>query len=241
MQAAHAQIITPISFSGGNANLVYDFGPGTYQGSSDNVNAPVVGVDGNYAFAAANSGYVGALPADLVIPAGRDSYQLGALSTNAGVRLGRGYVSTDTLTLNTPQAYSSIGFLATGGDGGGLVSYTLNFADSSTQTGTFNVPDWYSGGGTDNSSDTYFLVGQLPLGNNTEIPVRFYDFTADITSTSALTSVEFSYSGGNEIGLFAMSGTPEVSAVPEPSTYALLLSGGLFLVVLRMRRQRLSA
>jgi hypothetical protein len=229
---SHAQIVTPISFTGGNANLVYDFGAGTNQGTS-NSSAPVVGVDGNYAPAAANSGFANSIPANLVVgTADGNSYQLGPLSADSGVRVDHGFSPAPALVLNTPQVYSSIGFLATGGDGGGTVDYTLHFAGGGTQTGSFNVPDWVGGGATSNSSAAYELAGQLPDGENKNFLIHLYDFTAPITSTANLTSINFNYTGPNEIAIFAVSGTV---AAPEPSAFPLLGPGLLALVLIRTR------
>ena len=51
----------------------------------------------------------------------------------------------DTITLATPTICSNLSFLASGGNGGATLNYTIHFQDTTTQSGTFFVPDWYDG------------------------------------------------------------------------------------------------
>ena len=50
-----------------------------------------------------------------------------------------------TLTLTTPGAFGGLSFLASSGNGTVTVAYTINFADGSTEAGTFDSPDWFNG------------------------------------------------------------------------------------------------
>jgi hypothetical protein len=228
--AVQAQIITPIRFTGGNANLIYD------ASQNNGTSGPtVVGMDNNYAAVSSSSGYNGALPADEVVQMqDGNSYQLGALDADSGVRTDLS-VSPVVLTISAPAEYSSVGFITTGGDGGGTVDFTLNFANGSEVTGSFNVPDAFSGSASNASDTTYDRVGQLPSGGDTQQLFHFYDFTTGTSTLPAsnLVSIDLSETSGHEVAIYAVSGalvSGDAGAVPEPSTVSLFLLGGLALV-----------
>src|SRR6185369_16886634 len=63
---------------------------------------------------------------------------------NAGNRTP--FFPTGTLTFTTPTAYTALSFLSAAGNGAVTVSYTIHYADSSTETGTFSSLDWFAAG-----------------------------------------------------------------------------------------------
>jgi hypothetical protein len=235
-----AQITTTIDFTGGNANLVYDSSQNN--GSSG---PAVVGIDNNYALVDSASGDVGALPADMTVATSDgNSYTLGPLDADSGIRTDLARSGGLTLNITDPTAYSAVGFLASGGDGGGTVDFTLNFANSTSVTGSFNVPDAFSGSSSNSSVDTYDRVGQLPEGNDQHQYLHLYDFTTGTTTLpdSSLVSIDLTQPSGNEVAIFGISGTPEAAAaVPEPSTYSLIVLGAGLLLARSYHRRRVSA
>src|SRR5260370_16839522 len=48
------------------------------------------------------------------------------------------------LILATPAACARLSFLTAAGNGPGTVQYTIHHQNGTTQTGTFNCPDWLS-------------------------------------------------------------------------------------------------
>ena len=145
------------------------------------------------------------------------------------------------LTLSTPTAYSSLALLVTGFDGAQTGRFTLNFADGTTQTGTFSAPDNYT---TGLASQAVGANERVNVTGNAFANAGFnggpFLFESDIavTDTSALNSITFAGSiipsNGGDAGyaVFAVSG----HAVPEPSTYALLALGAASLVFVARRR-----
>ncbi len=132
--------------------------------------------------------------------------------------------NSGSLIWATPTKHSALSFLVSAGHGPVIVDYTVNHADSSTESGTVTVLDWFNNtpvafnanGRTDVSSGIFDSVN---LGNP-----RLY--TVDINlgnTTSPVDSVSLSYDPGNTTGglaaIFAVSGTggtiaPVIAAQP---------------------------
>src|SRR5262249_7421548 len=77
----------------------------------------------------------------------RARYQIHPANANNVLQLSAG--QTGTLTLTTPAAYSTLYFIASACDGtsSSVGSGTINFADGSTQTFSYNSFDWCNGQG----------------------------------------------------------------------------------------------
>lgn len=73
-----------------------------------------------------------------------------------------GTITSGTLTLATPTTATSLDILDTGGNGGCTVNYTVNHMDSSTDTGTLTVQDWFNGGGF----NAWGCNGRMDAGGN---------------------------------------------------------------------------
>ena len=71
------------------------------------------------------------------------TYQLASYSANNALEL---HGNNGTLTFATPVAASKVFVLGTTGSGTSTATFTVNFSDGSTQTGTTaNYPDWFTG------------------------------------------------------------------------------------------------
>ncbi|HVM48353.1 MAG TPA: LamG-like jellyroll fold domain-containing protein [Candidatus Acidoferrum sp.] len=118
-------------------------------------------------------------------------------------------VSSATITLTPANPYSKLSFLSSAGHGPVVVNYTVHHADSTTESGSISVPDWFGsgtlalgvGGRVDVGSQSIqdFGAGGLP-----------YLFSQDITLTdtaSAVMSIDLSYVSGGSACILALSGS----------------------------------
>jgi hypothetical protein len=135
--------------------------------------------------------------------------------TNDAVLIDSG-VSSATLTLTSPSAYSALSFLVSSGNGSVTINYVVHHADGSTDTGNFSSQDWFSGGGQAYTANGRVSIPDLGLDSvNNGFPKLY---SADITLThasSAVTNVVLTYgSGGGHAGIFAVSGSSGGSFSP---------------------------
>jgi fibronectin-binding autotransporter adhesin len=119
-------------------------------------------------------------------------------------------VTSATITLSASAPYSALSFLASAGNGPITVNYTVNHADSSFETGSLVVPDWFatnapalgSGGRVNKDASTY---QNSSAGGNPKI------FGLDVAltnTTSAVTTINLFYTTGNGAAcIFALSGS----------------------------------
>ncbi|MDB6022122.1 MAG: hypothetical protein JWQ04_1979 [Pedosphaera sp.] len=117
-----------------------------------------------------------------------------------------------TLTPTTPAAYNALSFLAAAANGPIIIDYTVHHADTSTESGTIAVSDWFgsqtaalnANGRVDVQSGAFDSVS---TGNP-----RLYSFDITLANASSpVTSVDLSYdantvNGAAEGAIFAMSG-----------------------------------
>jgi hypothetical protein len=123
-------------------------------------------------------------------------------------------VTTATLTLITPAAYTNLSFLVTSANGGGTIGYTVHHADATTETGTFVCPDWFNGANPAFVAFGRVVVTSGILDSQTSITnpgnPRLYSRDVPLAdTTSPVTSVDFNYTTGaanvhNQI--YALSG-----------------------------------
>jgi len=115
-------------------------------------------------------------------------------------------VPSATITLTAPALCSGLSLLCTAGNGPANLNYTVHHADSSTETGSLSIPDWFGPG----SAQEVLAVGCRvdALGANFQFPGNVSPYTGnapylwslDITVTntnSAVTSIVLTYNGGN--------------------------------------------
>lgn len=135
-------------------------------------------------------------------------------TTNNAVLLSGG-VPNATITLTAPANYTGLSFLATAGNGPVGVNYTVHHADSSTETGTLSVPDWF---GPSSAPEAMSVGARVDaLGINFQFPTPANGFTGpapylwsmDIPitkTTSAVTSIDLTYTSGGVASILGVSG-----------------------------------
>jgi hypothetical protein len=248
-------MVTPITLTGWNADVVTDANPATRFAERFD------GGTGSW-FEAGTAGNPDGLPTGMdftsarVDPITGDRAVFHLLPANGlnVLRLGDNHPATNTLTLATPAAYSSLAILAASGSAFDLNMGTLriNFTDG-TSSGLllYNAFDWNASTagvtpfvalgdvgrnfdvGPTGTSFTYFR--STPLG------YALYETDIDLAALGLdnrrVQSITFTLAGGGAFstGIFAVSGA---AAVPEPSALALLGLGALGLLGYGWRRQR---
>jgi hypothetical protein len=114
-----------------------------------------------------------------------------------------------TVTLATPQTASGLSFLGSSGGGAVTISYTITHADSTTQTGTFVVPDWFNA-----TPIAYTVNGRVSVvtggfGSVNSGNPRLYGVDVAVNNTgSPITSIELAHSAGTgHAGILGISAT----------------------------------
>src|SRR4029077_4722142 len=54
-------------------------------------------------------------------------------------------LTTATLTLTTPLAFTRLSFLESGGHNGVVFNYTVHHQNGTTESGSGSIPDWFNG------------------------------------------------------------------------------------------------
>jgi hypothetical protein len=116
--------------------------------------------------------------------------------------------SSLTLTPATPQAFSALSFLASSGNGAMTLSYTINHADSTTETGSLVVPDWFGGANPALIASGRVDVQSGGLDNVNNNNPRLYAIDITLTdTTSPITSIDLAVSEGTgHAAILAVSG-----------------------------------
>jgi hypothetical protein len=162
---------------------------------------------------------------------------------------------TNTITLASPAAYSSLAFL--GADQSNPINYTINFQGGGTQTGVLAFDALFPGSGTpyayapggrinmtgttdpSNNSVTLTGVGGFDGLNNLDGPFLTQVDVAVTDTADPVESITFSMDNTNGAGttyesdaIFAVSG----QIVPEPATLSLIGIGAAGMLMKRRRR-----
>jgi hypothetical protein len=119
-----------------------------------------------------------------------------------------------TLTFSTPTTATNLAILCCGGGGSVTIAYTVTHADASTETGTLNLLDWFTGGGNYNNFNSSVV------NNN---PPYLYANQITVSGASPVVSVALSYTAGQHGNFFSISGNASganwTPIALDPSTF----------------------
>ncbi|HEY4415462.1 MAG TPA: immunoglobulin domain-containing protein, partial [Verrucomicrobiae bacterium] len=126
-----------------------------------------------------------------------------------------------TLLFSTPTTATNLAILDCGGGGAVTVNYTVTHQDNSTETGTLNLLDWFSGGGTVawgangriTSGGGYNNYNSSAVNNNA--PYLYAD-QITVSGASPVTSITLTYASGQHGNFFAVSGNATGAWTPIP-------------------------
>ena len=132
-------------------------------------------------------------------------------------------ITNATITFTTPTAATALSFLGSSGFGTSTVNYTVHHADSSTETGTIAVLDWF-----DNAGTVAYRPGGRISANGLDLqiindgPNKPYLLSFDVTlanTTSPVTSVDLVHNGGGGVAAFlAVSSSTGGAFTPQAIT-----------------------
>ncbi|HEY3914170.1 MAG TPA: hypothetical protein VGN61_06755, partial [Verrucomicrobiae bacterium] len=131
--------------------------------------------------------------------------------TNNTLQVDSYNITSGSLLFNTPATATNLAILSTCGGGGGPINYTVTHDDTSTESGTINVPDWFNGGpstawganGRVQSSGGYENFNNSPTNNQAPY---LYDNNITVSGASPIVSITFNFNSGGEFNIYAVSG-----------------------------------
>ena len=143
------------------------------------------------------------------------SFRMAPSYTSNNAVLLNSSVTSGTLTLSSPAAYTRLSFLVSAGKGSGTVQARVYHQDGTIQTNTLAIPDWFNG-----SNPAYTAKGRVDVRTfafdsvNSSNP-RLYSADVVLTNPSSpVTRVVFNYGTGANNCIFAMSGSTGGAFVP---------------------------
>jgi fibronectin-binding autotransporter adhesin len=123
-------------------------------------------------------------------------------------------VPSATITPTTPAPALALSLMGTSGNGATTVAYTIHHADSTTETGSLSMPDWFGPG----SASEVMAVGSRvdALGVNFQFPGSANGFTGNAPylwsldipltdTTSPVTSIDLTYTSGGILSILSLS------------------------------------
>lgn len=168
-------------------------------------------------------------------------FQFQAYAGNNALLLDAGV--SGTLSLALAESYTSLSFLSTGLNGAQPVSYSLNFLDGSSTSGTFTAPDNFNVAGAAISGFGRVSRGDGGISAILDNP-RMYETQFSLSEADAakkLVSIGFTntsttFNQSKNAAIFALSGAAVAgSPTPEPATLAVL---GIGAAAVARRRRR---
>jgi predicted alpha-1,6-mannanase (GH76 family) len=125
-------------------------------------------------------------------------------------------LTTATLVLITPTAYTQLSFLQSGGHNGVTFNYTVHHQNGTTDAGSGSIPDWFNSASAAFTANGRVDVGTFAFSNVGGGFPRLYslDITL-INAASPVTSIDFQYVSGTGHGaIMAVSGSTGGSFSP---------------------------
>ena len=176
-------------------------------------------VSGSYTFTMPSS-YVGN---DCVLVG---NYPAGTLSNGI---YGTPDYTTATITISSPQAYTALSFLGCAGNGPATNNYTITYTDTTTESGTMKMPDWFGTAAVAGTTAgiVYAAQGRVavdsPALNNTGTTSAARLWHYDITPgspTKSVASIALTWTSGGRTAIFAVSAQTATGGVFSPIPFS---------------------
>lgn len=118
-------------------------------------------------------------------------------------------LTTATLTLTTPQAFTRLSFLESGGHNGVAFNYVVHHQNATAESGSASIPDWFSGVSPAWTANGRVDVGTFAFDSVNGNNPRLYGLDVNLLNTSSpVTSIDFTYLSGSGHGaIMAVSGS----------------------------------
>ena len=243
---------TPIAVTGYNADMIVEAGAPQPVALNTATTATMENGTANFGTTWFEAGYDPFLPtnglpaANSTITSANQSdhhYKLPPdYTVNDAALLDAGIPSAN-LTPVTPVSFSALSFLASSANGASPVNYSIQHQDGTSESGSFNVPDWFNNSPVAYNVNGRILLDNRALTNENASPLnpRLYEPQVALNNTvSPVTNVALSYNGGaSHVAFFAMSGSagsvpPIISSSPNSvityegpdETFSATISGG---------------
>lgn len=123
-------------------------------------------------------------------------------------------LTTGTLTLSSPAAFSSLSVMGSAGNGPMVANYTVHHSGGANESGSISVADWTGGG----STFAYLPNGRVNLGsggisalswtNGNSARIQFMDIPLS-DAVNPVTSIDFTWVSGGRSALFGLSGSTD--------------------------------
>jgi hypothetical protein len=125
-------------------------------------------------------------------------------------------VTSATLTLTAPLAFTRLSFLESGGHNGVSFNYTVHHQNGTTESGSGSIPDWFSGASPAYTANGRVDVGTFAFDNVNNNNPRLYSLDVTLLdSSSPVTSIDFNYVSGTGHGvIMAVSGSTGANFSP---------------------------
>jgi predicted alpha-1,6-mannanase (GH76 family) len=118
-------------------------------------------------------------------------------------------LTSATLALVTPAAFTRLSLLEGGGHNGVSFSYTIHHQNGTTESGSGSIPDWFNGASPAWTANGRVDVGTFAFDNINGNNPRLYGLDVILLNTSSpVTSIDFNYVSGTGHGaIMALSGS----------------------------------
>mgnify|MGYP005840337849 CR=1 FL=1 len=112
----------------------------------------------------------------------------------------------NTLTLVTPASYTGLSFLNTAGNGPVAINVTVTHQDSSVSYYSFSSLDWFNAATAFFTLNGRFDPSTLALNNVNSGNPRLFINDIELTSSSPVTSIQFTWVSGGRAAILAVAG-----------------------------------